>query len=42
MPEFCEAKSHLRTINNREENAPAAILGLERLMHADAASISGR
>ncbi len=25
MPEFCEAKAHLRATNNREENAPAAI-----------------
>ena len=25
MPECCEAKSHLRGANNREENTPAAI-----------------
>ncbi len=34
MPEFCEAKSHLRGTNNREENAPAAIFS-DRAMGAN-------
>ncbi len=31
MPEFCEAKSHLRATNNRVENAPAAIFRDSRI-----------
>ena len=33
MPEFCEAKSHWRATNNREENTPAAIFRDRETMH---------